>query len=304
MQRYAIGVDIGGTKVAIGLVGENGEVQAERTIGTKLDIPPEQMTDQICQTVQEMVDESGLKLEHCAGIGIGAPGPLDPGSGKITCPPNLPSWAGFAIVERFKQHFQLPIRLENDASAAALAEKWVGAAQENDNFIYITISTGIGAGIYTAGKLFTGSSGNAGDVGHFVIDPSTGQCTCGQKGCFEYLASGTAIARRASELLGRSVTTKEVFELYQAKHLQITAFVEATFEYIGMGCVTLINIFDPEKVVIGGGVSQVGAPLFDAVRSYVERFALNPSGRKTKIVPARLHKNVGLIGAAALILRG
>ncbi|MNN37895.1 N-acetylmannosamine kinase [compost metagenome] len=216
-------------------------------------------------------------------------------------PPNLRGWWDFAIVSSLKRHFAVPIHFENDATAAALAEKWLGAAKETENFVYITISTGIGAGIYSHGRLITGATGNAGDVGHFVIDPAAGQCVCGQKGCWEYIASGTAIARQASPLLGRDVTSKEVFDLAAKGHVQMKALVDQVFHYIGIGCVTLINTFDPEILVIGGGVSQVGDPLFDCIRDYVSRHALNPTGRNTPVVPAAMLQDAGLIGAAALV---
>ncbi|MNE56475.1 N-acetylmannosamine kinase [compost metagenome] len=200
-----------------------------------------------------------------------------------------------------KRHLPYSIKLENDATAATLAEKWLGAAKDEQHFVFITISTGIGAGIYMHGKLITGASGNAGDVGHFVIDPAAGRCVCGQRGCWEYVASGTAIARQASELLGRSVTSKEAFDLAAAGDPDVKELIDKVFGYIGIGCVTLINTLDPEKIVIGGGVSQVGEPLFQAVQDYVGRYALNPSGRKTPIVPAALQQDAGLIGAAALV---
>jgi glucokinase len=192
--------------------------------------------------------------------------------------------------------------LENDATAAALAEKWVGAARSAEHFVYITISTGIGAGIYSHGRLLTGATGNAGDIGHMVIDPASGICNCGQRGCFEYVASGTAIAREASSLLGRQVAAKEAFELaLTGQDPAMEKLVHRVFDYIGIGCVTLINTFDPELLVIGGGVSQVGAPLFEAVSDYIMRNALNPSGRNTPVVPAALQQDAGLIGAAALV---
>jgi glucokinase len=251
--------------------------------------------------IQDIITAQGIAESELLGIGVGAPGPLNTKEGKIAEPPNLRGWWNFPIVDSLKRYFSLPIRLENDATAAALAEKWLGAAKDADHFVFITISTGIGAGIYSHGKLLTGASGNAGDVGHIVVDPSVGTCVCGQKGCWEFVASGTAVARQASALLGREVSSKEAFDLAAAGQPVIQELVAKVFENIGVGCVTLINTFDPEKLVIGGGVSQVGEPLFNAVRDYVSKYALNPSGRQTPIVPAALHQDAGLIGAAALI---
>lgn len=300
-MNYAIGIDIGGTKTAIGLVGADGEVRAKTSLPTDQTVAPEAMVDRMATAIRDILSAQGVSEKELLGIGVGAPGPLNTKEGKIAEPPNLRSWWNFPVVASLARHFSLPIRLENDATAAALAEKWLGAAKKDDHFVFVTISTGIGAGIYSHGKLITGASGNAGDVGHFVVDPSAGTCVCGQKGCWEYVASGTAVARQASALLGREVSSKEAFDLAAAGHTPIQELVAKVYEYIGVGCVTLINTFDPEKLVLGGGVSQVGAPMFDAVRDYVSKYALNPSGRQTPIVPAALHQDAGLIGAAALV---
>lgn len=301
-MAYALGIDIGGTKVAIGIVSSQGSVIAQQTVPTDVSIPPEEMITRMYESAAELLQQANISLAELQGVGVGAPGPLDTTNGIITCPPNLPNWINIPLVKQMERLFHLPVRLENDANAATLAEKWMGAAQENNQFVYITISTGIGAGLFVHGKLFAGSRGNAGELGHIVIEPSKGTCTCGQKGCFEWVASGTAIGRQATQLLGKPVTSKEVFELYQAGNQQMTNLVENVFTYIGTGIVSVINLFDPEKIIIGGGVAEVGEPLFTRVREYVKKHALNPSGRETAIVPAGLRKDAGLIGAAALIL--
>jgi len=299
--QYAIGIDIGGTKTAIGLVDANGLVLARTTLPTD-SASPSHMVDEIAAATNKLLADAAIPAAKLQGIGLGAPGPLNTKRGIIAEPPNLRDWWGFPVVDAFRRHYDLPIAFENDATAAALAERWIGAAKHADHFVYVTISTGIGAGIFSHGRLITGSTGNAGDIGHIVIDPAAGLCPCGQRGCFEYIASGTAIARMASALVGRPVTAKEAFELaLSGGNAAVEELVRRAFRYIGIGCVTLINTFDPEMIVIGGGVSQVGAPLFDAVIGYVEQNALNPSGRKTAILPAALSQDAGLIGAAALV---
>lgn len=300
-MTIAIGIDIGGTKTAIGLIDEQGQLLAKQALPTDLGVSPPQMVARIAAGIQEMIDTSGILSSELIGIGIGAPGPLDTRSGILDCPPNLPGWQGFALVEALRRHFDLPVRMENDATAAALAEKWLGAAQGSEHFAFVTISTGIGAGLYAHGRLLTGSSGNAGDAGHIVIDPAAGRCACGQLGCWEWVASGTAIARQATELRGRATTAKEAFALAAAGDAVMQPLVERVYRYIGMGCVSLINLLDPELIVLGGGVAQSGAPLFAAVSAYVAAHALGPRGRRTAIVPAELKTEAGLIGAAALV---
>lgn len=299
-MKYSIGVDIGGTKVAIAVVNEDGEVKTESVIPTNLMITPKEMIEVICKEIRKVINRSKVNENKIIGIGIGAPGPLDSRNGVITCPPNLTGWIDIPIQKIIRESFSFPVTLENDANAAALAEKWVGAAKDSDNFTYMTVSTGIGAGVIVEGKLLRGLKGNAGDIGHTVIDPSFGKCTCGQRGCLEVIASGTAIARRGSEIIGKEISTKEVFDLYYEGNEQIVHLIDHVLTVLGMACVNIINTFDPEKIVIGGGVSKVGDLLFDSIRTYVKQYALNPIGRQTEIVPAKLDQNSGVVGAAAL----
>jgi len=301
--RQAIGIDIGGTNVAVGLVDASGRVQAQQTIAMDQELPPLDMIAKIGSLIAQLLDQAGITSQELSGIGIGAPGPIDAHRGIITCPPNLPNWRQVPIVAQLERRFGVPVALANDANAATLGEKWVGAAQENNHFVCMTIGTGIGAGFFLNGQLLQGATGNAAELGHIVLNPNTEEnCTCGQKGCFEWHASGTAIARKASALLGRRVTAQEVFELYRSGQPAIVPLVEEVFHYIGVACVTLVNLLEPEKIIIGGGVAQAGAPLFAYVRKYVSKYPLNPGSRQVHIVPAGLRTNAGIIGAASLIL--
>lgn len=299
-MKYSIGIDIGGTKVAIAVVNQEATIINESVIPTDVSITPEEMIEIICHETKKVIDQSKVNKQDIIGIGIGAPGPLDSRNGILTCPPNLTGWIDIPIQEMIEKSLSFPVTLENDANAAALAEKWVGAAQDNNNFTYITISTGIGSGIVVEGKLLRGLSGNAGDIGHTVIDPAAGRCTCGQKGCLEVIASGTAIARRGSEIIGREISTAEVFGLYDEGHEKIVDLVDHVLMILGMACVNVINTVDPEKIVIGGGVAKVGDLLFHSIQSYVQQYAFNPRGRQTEIVPAELDHSSGVIGAASL----
>lgn len=303
-MNYSIGIDIGGTKTAIAVVRKDGQIIQDTKIPTDLSISPEAMIRKISNEVEELIEKSSVLIADITGIGIGAPGPLDSKNGMITCPPNLKTWTDIPIIHLMKEKWTVPIMLENDANAAALAEKWLGAARGVNNFIYMTVSTGIGAGIITDGKLLHGVKGNAGDIGHTVIDPSFGRCNCGQFGCLESIASGMAIAKRASKMLAKSLSTKEVFDLYYQGNPEIIAFIDRIFHVLGVASVTLINTFDPEKIVIGGGVSKVGKPMFDAIQDYVHNFALNSTGRKTEITPAQLGEHAGVVGAACLCFEG
>src|SRR5699024_6786384 len=223
-MTYAIGVDIGGTNVAIGVVEETGELINQSIIPTDLSISPFDMVSRINDEIKRVIKKANIQENYIKGIGIGAPGPLDSKNGMVTCPPNLPTWIDIPIQEWVQNQFPFPVKLENDANAAALAERWIGAGQENENFVYMTVSTGIGAGIIADGKLLRGRKGNAGDIGHMVVDPSFGQCTCGQYGCLEWIASGTAISREGSKIMGKALSSKEIFELYKQNQPEIVPY--------------------------------------------------------------------------------
>ncbi|WP_241536051.1 ROK family protein [Indiicoccus explosivorum] len=300
MSELAVGVDIGGTKAAMALLNKTGDLLAKRVIPTDAAVPPEEMIGRIAAGIRELLASEGVPVRKLAGIGIGAPGPLDSRRGIVSRPPYLETWTDVPIVRMMEAEFSVPALLENDASAAAVAEKRFGAGRDCDNFIYMTVSTGIGAGFIADGRLVRGSRGNAGEIGHIPVDPAFGRCFCGLHGCLEMIASGTSIAKHGSAIAGRELTTKDVFDLYQAGHPEIGAFIGRAFSAIGVAAVSLVNTFDPEKIIVGGGVSQVGEPLLEAIRSHVSRYALDAAGRRTAVVPAELQHDEGVIGAAAL----
>lgn len=301
LVSYSIGVDIGGTKIAIAIIEFEGRIVKKEIIKTDTTVEPNLIIEKIVETITRMMEDTGVNIRDLRGIGIGAPGPLDSKRGLILGPTNLPKWTNVSIVESVQAYIPVPVLLENDANVAAIAEKRYGSAKNNSDFVYVTISTGIGAGYFINDKLVRGSSGNAGEIGHTVVDPSYGTCDCGQDGCLGMIASGTAIARRGSDIMGRELTTKQVFKMFKEGHPEISKYMMDVFRTIGVACVSIINNFDPEKIVIGGGVAKEGEVLLEGVREYVRSFALSNEGRKTSIVQATLDQNAGVVGAAALV---
>ncbi|MFC7442090.1 ROK family protein [Laceyella putida] len=293
-MKVALGVDIGGTKTAIGLVDQVGNILHKEVIPTEIDWKPERMCDKIMETIRMLIAEAEVNIDTLVGIGFGVPGPIDRERGTIVCPPNLPTWHGFQMRSYLAKKLSLSILIENDANVATLAEKWLGAGKENDSFVYLTISTGVGGGFYINGDVLWGKYGNAAEVGFMVMN-AAGET-------IEDLASGTAIVKRASALTGETLTTAEVFRRYQQGDAVMVPLVEETFRHLGIFCTNLIAFAEPEKIIIGGGVSNVGEPLFQALRNHVQQHACTPFGKKTEIVPASLRSDTGLIGAAALFL--
>src|SRR5699024_343302 len=191
-MKYSIGIDIGGTKVAIAVVSQTGRILKQTVIPTDLTIFPKEMIIRINNSIKEIVVQTGIMADDILGIGIGAPGPRDIKSGVISHPPNLQNWRDVPIVKWMQEWWDIPVIWSNDANAAVVADKWLVTAEDIDKFVYMTVSTGVGAGVIFDGQMLHGARGNAGDIGHTVVDPSFGKCACGQYGCLESIVSGTA----------------------------------------------------------------------------------------------------------------
>jgi glucokinase len=289
------------------------------------------------KAVYQAVDEARVSLEQIAGIGIGAPGPLNGKTGVVFNPPNLPGWQNIPLRDIFRGHFQCPIYVENDANVAALSEYMFGAGQGSQDIAYLTISTGIGGGIIANGQLLTGTIGTAAELGHMTIDWHGPRCNCGNIGCLESLASGTAIARQANERIAldkRGSADLIAFALSKQSHekgeypsrasrtrsatpIHVDAMMVAeaaasgitmareiigsAAEALGVGLVNIIHIFNPEVIILGGGVTQIGEPLLGPARRIVAERAMPMPRESVRIVLSELANDAGLIGAGSLI---
>jgi glucokinase len=292
MHRLVIGVDIGGTKIAAGQVSASGDTGLVVTLPT---LAAEPLTNSLAQV--ESAIEQTLHPEVTA-IGICAPGPLNPKTGVVINPPNLPHWRNVALAEHVARRFGLPCRVENDANAAGLAEYLFGAAKGAASVLYVTLSTGIGAGIIWNGRIYHGKNGAAAEGGHVTIDYRSSRiCNCGTPGCIEALASGTAMAARAG-----GMPAEQIAAAVAAGDPAAIAVLDETAEMLAAWMGSLISLLDPDVIVIGGGVSRMGAPLFDRLRAAVPKRTINQFAAETPIVPAALAANVGVIGAAAVML--
>ncbi|WP_414043965.1 ROK family protein [Macrococcus sp. EM39E] len=296
-MENVIGIDIGGTKVAIGKFNIKGELLNETIIPFKSELSPEKMSDLIFDQIENLVDNNTKSL------GFGVPGPLKLKEGKMGNPPNLKSWHNFNIIKYFSSKTQLPFYVENDANAAAVAEHLYNNQEELKNTIYITISTGIGSGIIINNHLLSGTNGNAGEIGHTSVDLNSNiKCdTCGQYGCLENLASGTAIASILSTKLNRTISTLEAFELYRNENKFAIEVIDKAISHIAQAIVTLINLYDTEQIVLGGGVMKNGDIILPKVIDYVSNHALSDVG-KSVIIKKSKFENIGLLGAAALAI--
>ncbi len=315
-SKYLVGVDLGGTNIVVGALAENGsDVLALRSEPTRADQGADAVIDRIVRIIDtvivETIAQTGAKRDDMIGIGVGAPGPLDRERGIVITTPNL-GWTNFPLRDVIAERTRMPVRIDNDANCATLGEWWLGAARGANNVIGMTIGTGIGGGVILGGRLYHGSSDVAGEIGHATIDITGRRCKCGNYGCLEAYASGPSIADRAREAISDDnclmlkmaggdaslITAATVYEAAKQGDDVALDVVRETSRFLGAGVANLLNIFNPDVVVICGGVTQAGETLFGPLRREVRKRAFKPAVDACEIVPGILVA-AGVVGAVA-----
>lgn len=315
-MRYIVGIDLGGTNIVAGTVSEDGsEILGVLSEPTGAEGGADAVVDRIVRLAKQSIAAS--KVKDIAGVGIGSPGPLDTKTGIVLLTPNL-GWVNMPLRDRVAAGLGLPAALDNDANCAIYGEWWRGAARGVDYVVGLTIGTGIGGGIVLGGDVYRGASDIAGEVGHMTIDSTGRLCKCGNYGCLEAYASGPAIAARATEGIQAGADTSlpsyvkndlskiTAQVVYQAAHdgddfaLEV---VRDTAKFLGAGVASLINIFNPQVVVICGGVTFAGDKLFVPLRGEVKRRAFKPAVDVCRILPGELPGTAGVYGAAAVFAK-
>jgi glucokinase len=330
MTTLAIGVDLGGTNLRIAAVDSNGAILERITTSTPVARGRDQVIDEMCAAIQELVSKQRSAGE-LAGIGIGVPGIIEMQTGMLRESPNLPGWHNYPVRDEIQRRLKTTVILENDANAAALGEKWLGAAAGVDDMCMFTLGTGVGGGLVLGGQIWHGMTGMAGELGHINVEPEGHPCKCGSQGCLEQYASATAVKRMAQEAIASGnapnmaralrqddeFTSKEIFDLATQGDTQAGEIFECVGKALGTVIADMVNIFNFPMYVIGGGVASAWdefAPLMlETVgrNSFVYRatapteniqagIAPNRSIRGTIITRALLGGDAGLVGAARL----
>ncbi|MBN2502384.1 MAG: ROK family protein [Anaerolineales bacterium] len=295
-------IDIGGTKIAIGLFEQNGKLVAQNAFPTQPERAWDEALKEIRTLLVQLQKQTGTELE---GIGIGCTGPVDPFAGKLLHVDFLPRWEGAEIVSDLAGHFGVPVALENDADAAALGEYTWGAGQGRRTFLFVTVSTGIGAGLIVDGKIYRGLDGFHPEIGHHIIDPSGPLCSCGAHGCWESLASGPAMAQwfvenTPSDHHGpEPVTAQSICERHD---VYAQKAIEREGHYLGIGLANMITIFTPEVIALGGGLMRSRHLFWDTIQKTIANACGLVPAEKVIIVPASLGAHTGLYGACSVWL--
>lgn len=311
MKSYAFGVDLGGTSVKLGLFLSNGTLVEKWEIPTRTENHSENLLPDIAQTLLDKLKEKSIPVEDVAGIGIGVPGAVLRGSYVMPCV-NLDQWGG-EVAQQLSDLCKLPVRVVNDANAAALGEMSNGGGKGCKNLVLVTLGTGVGGGIIVDGKLVSGVHGAGGEIGHMkVAEPDDDICGCGKSGCLERYSSATGVVNRAKRLLADEtissamrqytpLTCKDVIDCAKAGDAAALQIVDTMTRMLGKALSIVCCVCDPEVVVIGGGVARAGQILTDGIRKHFEEYAF-PATTETKFVLAELGNDAGIYGAVQMIL--
>ncbi|CAL8972638.1 ROK family protein [Cellulomonas sp. 73-145] len=307
-----LALDIGGTKLAVGVVTPDGSVHGLLIEPTRRETGPSAVLAHLFDMGRRSMAQAGLGPVRAVGISCG--GPLDPASGVLLSPPHLPGWLGVPVGDLATAEFGVPAMLENDATAAALGEFRYGAGRGTTTMLYLTVSTGVGGGAVIDGRLHHGAAGNGGEFGHLTLQRGGRLCSCGRRGCVEAYVSGTSIAERAAERLSRpgpsslrslpAVTAADVAAAAAARDRLATEVWDETVDLLGCAVTDLVNVFEPDLVVLGGGVTRSGALLLEPVRDVVAREAMPPAAQAARVELAALGDVVCVVGAAAVAFDG
>ena len=295
--RAVLGLDIGGTKIAAGVVAADGSVQGFVSAPTEADRGPEDGVERLLELGRRAVAESGVAWDAIDAVGIGCGGPLDSANGVLIAPLHLHGWRDVHVTELATAAYGRPAVLDNDAVAACAGEHRYGAGRGARNMVYLTISTGVGGGVVIGGALHRGRSGNGGELGHVTVDWRGRRCRgCGRRGCLEAYCSGTSIAERAQEAGMHGATAADVAQAARAGNTVAARLWDETCEALACGITSIVNLFEPEIVVLGGGVTRTDEQLAP-VR---ERVSEQVIGDPVQVVEAELGDAVGVVGAAAV----
>ena len=313
-----MGVDIGGTKIAAGIVDRQGKIGARHRTPMVVNRGPAEALEAVLSAIRTLLANAHVaeSEDSIAGIGICAPGPLDPRKGIVINPPNLPCWRNFPLAMEIEKAYRVPVKIENDANAAALAEAYWGAGRGYRSIFYVSLGTGIGTGIVFDGQIYNGRSGAAAEGGHMSIDYRGPLCGCGKPGCIEILAAGPAIARRARAKLTENnprsimldyadgivseVTSEIVGTAYAAGDPLAKQVLIETADLLALWLSNIVDLLEPEVMIVGGGVAGMLAPFFDDIQTGIAKYCVNSRSREIPMLKAHYGEDAGIAGGAAL----
>jgi len=303
--RFVIGIDLGGTNLRVASVGAGGDIGELHRVQTLAREGPEPVIERIVAAIRDVSARVAASGGVVSGVVLGAPGIISSREGTVVASPNLPGWNDVPLRDRVAAAIGLPVLLENDANAAAYGEYWRGAGQGCASMVLLTLGTGVGGGIVLDGELWRGADGMAGEVGHITVEPGGRTCRCGNAGCLETYASATGIAERYRELSGSEAacTAEEIHRKAHEGDANARQTYREAGRFLGLAFATLVNLLNPERIVIGGGVLPAWDLMIPAAEHEMRRRAFAAPAARVRIAPAALGDLAGVTGAAGLLWR-
>ena len=300
-KKFIIGIDLGGTNLKIALLDLKYNIVYKNVLSTKGFVKKESLILAIINSINGIIRNSNLNRKNILGVGLGLPGPIDIRRGLVHFFPNIPGWKEVSLKSILNKKLRLPIFLDNDANLMCLAEYKLGAAQGFKNVVSLTLGTGVGGGIIIDGNLYRGSSSLAGEIGHMPINEKGPRCTCGGFACLETYIGNNRIVKEARRLFKRNISLEELSFLAKKQNNKAKAFWSKVAEHLGIALAGVVNLLNPDCIVIGGGVAGAGSILFDKVRETITKRAMSVQAKHVKLFKARLGNDAGVIGAAILV---
>ena len=310
MSRVVIGVDLGGTNLRTALITSEGDILDKRKEATHASDGWGKIVKRLVQNIERQQEIAAQKGIAVAAVGVGSPGVIQVDKGIVVKSPNFPDWNNLPLKDELEKVLRLPVMIENDANAAALGEQWRGAGMGIGSMILLTLGTGVGGGIVLNKQIWHGADGMAGELGHMTIIPDGRKCGCGNTGCLEMYASARGIVQSYQDALGASekgvrpeISSAQVYQEANKGNARAVKVMQDMGRILGIGIANLINIFNPEMVVIGGGVRDAWPLFIDSTRTEIRKRAFEVPAARTQILPSKLGDDAGTVGAAATALQ-
>ena len=314
MGRFLIGIDLGGTNIKLGCFDHQLRLITNTSVTTGVDMGPDVVVDRTVEAISDLLTDEGSGLADISAAGIGTPGPADYRGGIIIKSTNMPTFKNVPIRQMLSDRLHCPVAFENDGNVACFGEFSMGAGKDVDDIVFFTLGTGIGCGIVSGGRLIQGSSGNAAEVGHIIVDPNSESCNCGQRGCVEAIASASNTARRATaavktgetsslqQILNETgeITCKDVYQHLAQGDALALRITDETHQALAIMCVNMLHVTDPARIVFSGGMIAAGDLLLKGIQTKFDEYIWTLRKETVEIVFASLGEEAGIIGAAAL----
>lgn len=303
-RKFIIGIDLGGTNLKVALLDLDNKIRDKKILSTRSFSKKESLISAIIDSINRILIYNKLNKTHILGIGLGLPGPINVKQGIVHFLPNIPGWKEVNLKDILEQRLKLPVFMDNDAKLMSLAESKIGAAKGFKNVVCLTLGTGVGGGIIIDRALYRGSTFASGEIGHIPINEIGPRCNCGGIACLEAYIGNNRILKEARQLFGRDISLEELSSLAKKRHKKALRLWSKVARHLGIGLVGIVNLLNPDAIVIGGGVAGAGSILFDKVRETIRRQAMAVQAKHVKVIKAKLGNDAGLIGAAILVKEG